>query len=93
MSVGGLDRVATCKKHLQVRTSIGRLRAAQAGHRRSVVKDSLTTDSGPVRRRAATIEFGLIVVRSLRTTERKINATGPWKLEALDERIEEGKPQ
>ena len=81
MSASGLNRVATCKKHLQVRSNIGRLRAAPAGHRRAVVKDSFTTDSGAAHRRAGTIKFGLMVAQSLRAGEREIRATGLGELE------------
>ena len=63
MSAGESNVPATCKDALQVRLNGGGRRAAPAVHGDSVVKESLTTESGPVRRRSATIKFGLMVAR------------------------------
>jgi hypothetical protein len=72
MSVGELNTMVTCKKHLQVRPNIGGLSAVPAGHGSLVVKHSLTTDFGALLRQAA---------------GRERNATGLRELEALEERI------
>ena len=84
MSAGEPNVPATCKHFLQVRLNAGGPRAAPLVNRGSVVKDSLTTRSRAVRRRAATIKFGLMVAQIPGAAGHAVNATN---LRALEDRI------
>ena len=93
MSAGESNVPATCKDALQVRLNGGGRRAAPAVHGDSVVKESLTSESGAVRQRAATIKFGLMVAQIPVLAGRATAAHCLWKIGVLEDLLWAERPE